>query len=74
MYPTDYPSCIMCGAAEGKPCTVISTVTDGPDRQTAGDRRDYPHAARAKPGEHGPREGFVAIKDEPDWSDSAARS
>lgn len=65
MYPTDYPACIMCGAGYGQHCTYISTH----DGVTAGDQRPVAHAARAQPGEEGPGEGFVPVKDEGNWSD-----
>lgn len=67
-YPDDCLACIMCGAAEGKHCTYISTVDDGlHDPQIAGEQRPYPHAARAKVGEQAPEPGFVPVKDEGPW-------
>jgi hypothetical protein len=67
-YPTKYPACIMCGAATGEPCVVISTAHDEHYDQTAGEPRNYPHSARAKPGQPEPRAGFVSVKDEPDYA------
>lgn len=69
-YPDLYPACIMCGADAGEMCTYNSTAHDEHYDQTEGDPRSYPHAYRAKPGQPGPPEGFVAVKDEPDhWAD-----
>lgn len=62
-YPTEYPACMMCGAVAGQPCTVISGYPE--QGESPGDRRSYPHANRAKPGQPGPSEPFVAVKDEP---------
>lgn len=62
-YPAEYPACMMCGAASGEPCTIISGYPD--QGEHPGDRRAYPHGNRAKPGQTGPREPFVAVKDEP---------
>lgn len=62
-YPRRYPACIMCGARATQPCTVISGM-GGPGDEP-GDWRQYPHAARAKPGQTGPVEPFIPVKDEP---------
>lgn len=64
-YPENYPNCGMCGAGPGKPCTYISTCHDEHYDQDAGAPRPEPHSVRAKPGEQGPAQPFVAVKDEP---------
>lgn len=62
-YPDQYPACVVCGADEGKHCTVISGT--GVPGDVTGDPRQWPHYYRAKPGQPGPAQPFVAVKDEP---------
>jgi hypothetical protein len=52
--------CIMCGAAPGEPCTVISGDPEAGEKP--GDVRATPHFYRGAAG--GPTPPFVAVKDE----------
>lgn len=70
-YPEGWPACIMCGAKANEPCVVISGNPEAGEHP--GDVRDVHHYYRAKPGEAGPAEPFVPVKDEPAFVEGARR-
>lgn len=61
-YPEGWPACIMCGAKANEQAG-----------EHPGDVRDVHHYYRAKPGEAGPAEPFVPVKDEPAFVEGARR-